>query len=66
MTSRRAVIAVLALLFLLRHDFWWWEASQRWFGIPIGLAWHLLICFGVAIGMALFAKIDEDDRSEPS
>lgn len=59
MTSKRLAFAALLLLFLLRHDFWWWNSSERVVGLPIGLAWHVLICLAVAVAMALFAKIDE-------
>jgi len=57
--AKRLALAALLLLFLLRHDFWWWESGERVVGLPIGLAWHVLICFAVALAMALFAKIDE-------
>ena len=61
MNLPRLTLFVLGSLFLLRHDFWWWDSTQRWLGLPIGLAWHLLICVAVAIAMALLAKIDPQE-----
>jgi hypothetical protein len=59
--SRRLVLIILVVLFALHHDLWWWNADDRLFGLPIGLTWHVLLCFAVALTMALFAKVDESD-----
>ena len=64
MTSRRAVAAGLLGLFLLHHDLWWWNADDRVLGLPIGLAWHVALCLGVAAWMALFARVDESEPVE--
>ena len=66
MNSRRLVLIALVVLFVLRHDLWWWDADDRLFGMPIGLTWHVLLCLAVALTMALFARVDESDpRGEP-
>ena len=62
MKSRRAVLAVLLVLFALHHDLWWWDADDRVLGLPIGLAWQVALCLAVAVTMALFAR---DGEPEP-
>ncbi len=42
--GRAAIAALLLVLFLLHQDLWWWNASQRLLGLPIGLTFHLLYC----------------------
>ncbi len=66
MTSRRLVLLALVVLFALRHDLWWWNADDRVLGLPIGLAWHVLLCLAVALTMALFARVGESDAGDGS
>ena len=61
MNSRRAVLAALLVLFVLHHDLWWWEADDRVLGLPIGLTWQLALCAAVAVVMALFARVDDEE-----
>jgi hypothetical protein len=65
-TSRRLVLLALVVLFALRHDLWWWNADDRVLGLPIGLAWHVLLCVAVALTMALFARVGESDSGDES
>jgi hypothetical protein len=65
-TSRRLVLLALVVLFALHHDLWWWEADDRVLGLPIGLAWHVLLCLAVALTMALFARVGSADAGDDS
>ncbi len=43
-------------MFLLHHDFWWWNDPALVFGfLPVGLAYHL--AFSVAAGALWFATV---------
>ncbi len=64
MTSRRLVLIALAVLFALHHDLWWWDADDRVLGLPIGLTWHVMLCFAVAVTMALFARVDDSESGD--
>lgn len=66
MTSRRLVLLALVVLFALHHDLWWWEADDRVLGLPIGLAWHVLLCLAVALTMALFARVGSANAGDDS
>ena len=61
MTVRRLLLLTLLALFALHHDLWWWNADDRILGLPIGLTWHIALCFAVAVAMALFARVDESE-----
>ena len=66
----RAVLFLgVGVLYLLHQDAWLWERSERVLGLPIGLAYHLLLCFLVVGWMALLVRYawplptdDEDGR----
>ena len=65
---RRFVLLALAVLFVLRYDFWWWNDPGMVFGLPIGLAYHIAFCFAVTAVMALVVRhawphevVDTDD-----
>ena len=66
MTSRRLVVLALVVLFALHHDLWWWDADDRVLGLPIGLTWHVVLCFAVAVTMALFARVDDSESGDES
>lgn len=41
---------LFAILFVLHHDFWWWDDPTLVFGfLPIGMAWHV----GFSVASAL-------------
>ena len=41
--SKRLVWALVILLGVLHHDFWWWDSDYAVLGfMPIGLAYHAL------------------------
>jgi hypothetical protein len=48
---KNLVWLLFGALFVLHHDFWWWDDSTRVLGfLPIGLAWHV----GFSLMAALF------------
>jgi len=58
----RFVAFALLALFLLHNDLWWWNDARLVFGLPIGLAYHVLFCIAAAAVMAVAARrlIDSD------
>jgi hypothetical protein len=53
---RRAAWAFVAVLFVVRHDFWWWSDRTVVLGcLPVGLAWHVLVSLLAAL--AWFAVV---------
>jgi Protein of unknown function (DUF3311) len=46
----------LLALFLLHNDLWWWRDPTLVWGLPIGLAYHLLFCLATAAFMTLLAR----------
>jgi len=54
--NRKLVWLAAGLLFVLHHDFWWWDTPTLVFGfLPIGLAYHL--AFSIAAGCLWFAMV---------
>ena len=51
---------LVALLFLLHNDFWFWETPQLVLGLPVGLLYHIGFCLVVTLLMAAFVKDDKD------
>lgn len=47
----------LATLYLLRNDVWWWHDPRLVFGLPIGLAYHVLFCFVVSVVMIWLIRV---------
>ncbi len=46
----------LIALYVLRLDFWWWNATERIAGLPLGLAYHLIFCGVVALFFGLVVR----------
>jgi len=53
---RRALYAALFLAYLLHNDLWLWNDSQLFFGLPVGLLYHVGFCLAMALLMALLAR----------
>ncbi|MDH3626167.1 MAG: hypothetical protein OES25_00750 [Acidobacteriota bacterium] len=53
---RALLFLVLFLLFVLRHDLWWWDRPDLVLGLPIGLLYHALFCLAVSVVMALLVR----------
>ncbi|MEM9408194.1 MAG: hypothetical protein AAGA81_19315 [Acidobacteriota bacterium] len=63
------VLLLLAALFVLRYDFWWWAEPRLVFGLPIGLTYHIAFCFAVTGVMSLVVRfawpLDDAAETEP-
>ena len=57
--NRLLLIAVVAALYVLHQDFWFWrEARPLVFGfLPIGLAYHAAYCVAVALLMWTLTRV---------
>ncbi len=72
MRSRWPVFLALLVAFLLHQDLWFWNDSRIVLGLPIGLLYHLVYCFGISAMMAVLLRFhwpeqepadsDEGDR----
>lgn len=51
--GRRGVAALLAALFVLHQDLWWWRDARLVLGLPVGLAYHVAFCLAVTLVLAL-------------
>lgn len=61
------IAAILTSLYLLHNDFWlWWRSDLVLGGIPIGLAYHIAYCIGVAIFWAFVVRRLESVDTTPS
>lgn len=65
---RPSLYAALILAYLLHNDLWLWHDSRLFFGLPVGLLYHIGFCLAVAGLMALLAlagwpaEIERQDR----
>lgn len=55
-------IALVAAL-VAHNDFWWWSDSSAWFGLPVGLTYHVFYCVAIAL---LLAALVLTDAREPA
>ena len=53
---KRALLALLLVLYLLHNDLWLWDDPRLVLGLPIGLLYHLLYCGAVVVVMALLVR----------
>ena len=47
---------LIVLMFILHNDWWLWENSNLWLGLPAGLTYHIIFCLAVTGLMALLVK----------
>lgn len=57
---RRALWGAIVVLFLARHDVWWWDDPTLVAGVPVGLAYHLAICIAASIVFAALTRSTPD------
>ena len=57
---RWLLYCLLALLFLLHNDFWFWETPQLVLGMPVGLLYHIGYCIAAMLLMAALVKARKD------
>ena len=55
---RRLLLVGLALFYLLHNDLWLWHDPDLFWGLPVGLVYHLAYCLGAAALMGLLLAID--------
>lgn len=46
------LVLVLAALFVVRLDLWWWRDPSLVLGLPIGLVYQVVFCLLVVVVMA--------------
>lgn len=51
-----AFLTGFLLLYFLHQDFWFWNDATLFFGLPVGLVYHVLYCVVVTLFFALAAK----------
>lgn len=56
MLLRRLLYLALLAAFVLHNDIWWWEDRDLVLGMPIGLTYHIALCFAAALIMALLVR----------
>jgi len=54
--GRRLVAALLAALFVLHQDVWFWRDSRLVFGLPVGLTYHVAFCVAVTLVLVLAVR----------
>ena len=55
-TLKWILYLLLAVLFILHNDFWFWGTSKIVLGLPIGLLYHILFCFAASVLMFSIVK----------
>ena len=50
------VLVVLAVLYSLHFDFWFWQRSDLVLGIPVGLLYHLGYCLVLSLALGLLIR----------
>ncbi len=58
---RRLIYALLLLVFLLRHDLWFWDDPSPVLGLPVGLTYHIGICLAAAVAFWLLVRVDDGE-----
>ena len=48
MKKRWTLLVALLAAFVLHQDLWFWNDARIVLGLPVGLLYHLLYCFGVS------------------
>ncbi len=49
--NRLKLYGLLALLYVLHTDWWLWNDARLWFGLPVGLLYHLVYMLATAVVM---------------
>jgi hypothetical protein len=62
---RRLVWIAVCLLFVLHHDFWWWDDRSLVFGcIPVGLFYHAVFSLAASLVWLCSVKFAWPDEIE--
>ena len=68
---RTVVYALLALLYLLHNDVWYWNDPAIVLGLPIGITYHLVwtlavsLCFGLVVRYAWPEELETIEAPGP-
>jgi len=68
---RNVVYALLALLYVLHNDVWYWDDPALALGLPIGITYHVLwtlavsLCFWLAVQYAWPERLEEQPGTAP-
>ena len=60
----KTLIGLLALLYVLHNDWWFWDDSQLVLGLPVGLFYHLLFCLVSASVLFLLVYAGPASKSD--
>ncbi len=67
MTSRILPVLIVAVLYVLHQDVWFWRTARPlMFGfLPVGLAWHAAYCVAVSLLMLWLTRVAWPAHLEP-
>ena len=60
----KTLCGLLALLYVLHNDWWFWDDSQLVLGLPVGLFYHLLFCLVSASVLFLLVYTERPSKSD--
>lgn len=61
----KGIYIVVAVLFVLHQDFWWWDTKTLVMGVlPVSLAYHLIFSLVSAVVWAVAVKVAWPTRWE--
>lgn len=69
---RIVVYALLALLYVLHNDVWYWDDPALALGLPIGVTYHVVwtlavsLCFWLAVQYAWPEGLEAEPETAPS
>ncbi len=59
---RWVLYSLLAILFILHNDYWFWQTPQMVLGLPIGILYHIMYCFVASLIMFSLVKYTWRDK----
>ena len=65
----RVAIVLLVVAFVFHNDFWLWSDSRFVLGLPVGMLYHVGLCFVAALIFAVLVRTGDesgDDVGEES
>lgn len=61
---RQAAIVLLLLAFVFHNDFWLWNDSRFVLGFPVGMLYHVGLCFVAALIFAVLVRTGAESGDE--
>ncbi len=65
MRYRWYILLGVVLLLVVHHDFWNWNSTNLYLGIPVGLMFHLLLCVAASALFTLLVLIGDSPGPQP-